>query len=103
MIAMDEVSNSSSIDGAVYEDGAAVERFNDPEWMQKTLNDLDENLESVTDELKKSYTKLAAGVARIDQEINQAFEAGDDMAYAAAKIKKSMILERLRELEALQL
>jgi hypothetical protein len=103
MAIMDEVSNDSGTDGTVPEDGAAVERFNDPGWMQKTLDDLDDNLESVTDELKKSYTKLAAGVLRIDQEIDQAFEAGDDMAYDAAKIKKNMILERLRELEALQL
>ena len=100
---MDKTSNDQSVDRLIAEDKPAVERFNDPEWMRKTLDGLDENLESVTDELKKSYTKLAAGVARIDQEINQAFEAGDDMAYDAAKIKKNMILERLRELEALQL
>jgi len=95
--------NDQGADGLIAEDRPAVERFNDPEWMQKTLDGLDENLESVTDELKKSYTKLAAGVLRIDQEINQAFEDGDDMAYEAGKIKKNMILERLRELEALQL
>ncbi len=100
---MDKTNNEQSVAGLIAEDKPAIERFNDPEWMQKTLDSLDENLESVTDELKKSYTKLAAGVARIEQEINQAFEAGDDMAYAAAKIKKNMILERLRELEALQL
>ena len=100
---MDQTNNKQSADEFVAEDRVAVERFNDPEWMQKTLDGLDENLESVTDELKKSYTRLAAGVARIEEEINTAFEAGDDMAYAAAKIKKSMILERLRELEALQL
>lgn len=100
---MDKTNNDQSGAGLIAEERPAVERFNDPEWMQKTLDGLDENLESVTDELKKSYTRLAAGVARIEQEINQAFESGDDMAYAAAKIKKNMILERLRELEALQL
>lgn len=102
---MDETNSnhSHSGNGAVAEGGAAVERFNDPEWMQKALGDLDDNLESVADELKKSYVKLAAGVARIEQEIHTAFEAGDDMGYEAAKIKKNMILERLRELEALQL
>ena len=100
---MNKTRNDQTIDRLIAEDKPAVERFNDPEWMQKTLDGLDENLESVTDELKKSYTKLAAGVLRIDQEINQAFEDGDDMAYEAGKIKKNMILERLRELEALQL
>ncbi len=85
------------------EDAAEVERLNDPAWMQKTLGELDDNLESVSDELKKSYTKMAAGVAQIDKELKEAFEAGDEMAYQAAKIKKNMILERLRELEALQL
>ena len=100
---MDKTNNKQSADEFIGEDRAAVERFNDPEWMRKTLDGLDENLESVTDELKKSYTQLAAGVARIEEEINTAFEAGDDMAYTAAKIKKNMILERLRELEALQL
>ena len=85
------------------EDAAEVERLNDPAWMQKTLGELDGNLESVTDELKKSYTQLAAGVAKIEKEVNEAFAAGDEMAYQAAKIKKNMILERLRELEALQL
>jgi flagellar biosynthesis/type III secretory pathway protein FliH len=100
---MNKTSNNQSGDGFIAEDKPAVECFNDPEWMQKTLDDLDENLESVTDELKHSYTKLAAGVARIDKEIDQAFAAGDEMAYNAAKIKKNMILERLRELEALQL
>ena len=85
------------------EDAAEVERLNDPAWMQKTLGELDGNLESVTDELKKSYTQLAAGVAQIEKEVNEAFAAGDEMAYQAAKIKKNMILERLRELEALQL
>ncbi len=85
------------------EDAAEVERLNDPAWMQKTLGELDDSLESVSDELKKSYTKMAAGVAQIEKEVKEAFEAGDEMAYQAAKIKKSMILERLRELEALQL
>ncbi len=85
------------------EDAGEVERLNDPAWMQKTLGELDGNLESVTDELKKSYTQLAAGVAKIEKEMNEAFEVGDEMAYQAAKIKKNMILERLRELEALQL
>ena len=85
------------------EDGAEIERFNDPAWMQKTLGDLDEGLESVARELKKSYVEMAAGAARLEEEIKQAFEAGDEMAYQAAKIKKNMVLERLRELEALQL
>lgn len=85
------------------EDASEVERLNDPAWMQKTLGELDGNLESVTDELKKSYTQLAAGVVKLEKEINEAFEAGDEMAYQAARIKKNMILERLRELEALQL
>lgn len=85
------------------EDAAEVERFNDPAWMQKTLGELDDNLESVSDELKKSYTKMAAGVIQVEKELNEAFEAGDEMAYQAAKVKKNMILERLRELEALQL
>ncbi len=85
------------------EDAAEVERLNDPAWMQKTLGELDDNLESVSDELKKSYTQLAAGVAQIEKELKEAFEAGDEMAYQAAKLKKHMILERLRELEALQL
>jgi flagellar biosynthesis/type III secretory pathway protein FliH len=84
-------------------DGAEVDRYNDPEWVQKALAELDDNLESVTDELKQSYTKLAVGIARIEQEIAAAFEAGDEMGYEAAKIKKNLILERLRELEALQL
>jgi len=66
---MDKTCNEQNTDGLLAEDRPAVERFNDPEWMKKTLDGLDENLESVTDELKKSYTKLAAGVARIDQEI----------------------------------
>ncbi|MEA3348026.1 MAG: hypothetical protein U9Q39_03080 [Pseudomonadota bacterium] len=85
------------------EDAGEVERLNDPAWMQKTLGELDDNLESVSDELKKSYTKMAAGVAQIDKELKEAFAAGDEMAYQAAKIKKNMILERLSELEALQL
>ncbi|MBN2808551.1 MAG: hypothetical protein JXR80_03570 [Deltaproteobacteria bacterium] len=85
------------------EDAAAVERFNDPAWIKQSLKELDGNLETVTDELKKSYVQLAAGVARIENEIKTAFEAGDEMGYQAATIKKSMILERLRELEALQL
>lgn len=85
------------------EDMAEVERLNDPEWMKKTLGDLDDGLESVTEELKKSYVEMAAGAARLDEEIKAAFEAGDEMAYQAAKIKKNMVLERLRELEALQL
>ena len=85
------------------EDSAEVERLNDPAWMQKTLGELDDNLESVSEELKKSYVQMAAGVAQIEKEVKEAFEAGDEMAYQAAKIKKNMILERLRELEALQL
>lgn len=85
------------------EDAAEVERLNDPAWMQKTLGELDDNLESVSEELKKSYVQMAAGVAQIEKEVKEAFEAGDEMAYQAAKIKKNMILERLRELEALQL
>jgi uncharacterized hydantoinase/oxoprolinase family protein len=85
------------------EDAAEVERLNDPAWMQKTLGELDDNLESVSEELKKSYVQMAAGVAQIEKEVKEAFESGDEMAYQAAKIKKSMILERLRELEALQL
>ena len=85
------------------EDAAEVERLNDPAWMQKTLGELDDNLESVSDELKKSYTKMAAGLVQIEKEVKEAFEAGDEMGYKAAKIKKDMILERLRELEALQL
>ena len=85
------------------EGGSAVERFNDPEWMQKALAELDDDLDSITEELKKSYARLAAGAARIEAELKAAFEAGDEMAYEAAKIKKNMILERLRELEALQL
>ncbi|MBN2706369.1 MAG: hypothetical protein JXR89_08015 [Deltaproteobacteria bacterium] len=85
------------------EDMAEIERFNDPAWMQKTLGELDDNLESVTEELKKSYVEMAAGALRIEDELKAAFEAGDEMAYQAARIKKNMILERLRELEALQL
>ena len=85
------------------EDAAEVERLNDPAWMQKTLGELDDNLESVSEELKKSYVQMAAGVAQIEKEVKEAFESGDEMAYQAAKIKKNMILERLRELEALQL
>ncbi len=95
--------SSDKLEFEMPEDSAEVERFNDPAWMQKTLGELDGNLESVTDELKKSYTQMAAGVAQIEKEVNEAFEAGDEMAYQAAKIKKNMILERLRELEALQL
>ncbi len=95
--------SSDELEFEMPEDAAEVERFNDPAWMQKTLGELDGNLESVTDELKKSYTQMAAGVAQIEKEVNEAFEAGDEMAYQAAKIKKNMILERLRELEALQL
>ena len=100
---MVESDSKNRIETGPVESGAEVDRFNDPEWVQKTLADLDENLESVSDELKQSYTRLAAGIARIDEEIDTAFEAGDEMAYDAAKIKKNMILERLRELEALQL
>ncbi|NPA24324.1 MAG: hypothetical protein GXO34_00665 [Deltaproteobacteria bacterium] len=85
------------------EDGAAVERFNDPEWMKKALAELDGDLAQVTDELKASYARLAQGVAQVEEELKAAFEAGDEMAYEAAMIKKNMILERLRELEALQL
>jgi flagellar biosynthesis/type III secretory pathway protein FliH len=85
------------------EEGAAVDRFNDPEWMQKALAELDDDLNSVSEELKKSYARLAAGAARVEAELKAAFEAGDEMAYEAARIKKNMILERLRELEALQL
>lgn len=85
------------------ENAAEVERFNDPAWMQKTLGELDDNLVSVSDELKKSYVQMASGVAQVEKEVQEAFEAGDEMAYQAAKIKKNMILERLRELEALQL
>ncbi len=95
--------NSDKSDYEMPEDAAEVERLNDPAWMQKTLGELDDNLESVTDELKKSYAQMAAGVARVEKEVKEAFEAGDEMAYQAAKIKKNMILERLRELEALQL
>lgn len=100
---MVESNNNTNPNVVPGETGAQVDRFNDPEWIRKTLTDLDEKLETVSDELKKSYTLLAAGVARIDQEIDLAFEAGDEMAYNASKIKKNMILERLRELEALQL
>ncbi len=85
------------------EDGAAVERFNDPEWMKKALAELDGDLARVTAELKESYARLAQGVARVEEELKAALEAGDEMAYEAARIKKNMILERLRELEALQL
>ena len=85
------------------EDAAEVERLNDPAWMQKTLGELDDNLESVAEELKKSYIQMASGVAQVEKEVKEAFEVGDEMAYQAAKIKKNMILERLRELEALQL
>ena len=95
------VNNNAEYDTS--EDAAEVERLNDPAWMQKTLGELDDNLESVSDELKKSYVQMAAGVAQIEKEVKDAFESGDEMAYQAAKIKKSMILERLRELEALQL
>jgi len=95
--------SSNESDFEMPEDASEVERLNDPAWMQKTLGELDGNLESVTDELKKSYTLLSAGVAKIEKEVNEAFAAGDEMAYQAAKIKKNMILERLRELEALQL
>ena len=97
------IENNNNSDFVPDDDGAEVERFNDPAWMQNTLGALDDNLESVADELKKSYTLMAAGVAKIDKEIDEAFEAGDEMAYESAKIKKNMILERLRELEALQL
>ncbi len=99
---MDE-SRNSRVDKMPEASGAEVDRFNDPDWVRKTLADLDENLESVSAELKKSYTRLAVGIARIDQDIAAAFEAGDEMAYDAARIKKNMILERLRELEALGL
>ncbi len=85
------------------EEPALVERFNDPEWMQKALLELDEDLDSVTEELKKSYVRLAAGMEKLETELKTAFEAGDEMAYEAARIKKNMILERLRELEALGL
>ena len=95
------VNNNAEYD--MNENMAEVERLNDPAWMQKTLGELDDNLESVADELKKSYVQMAAGVAQVEEEIKEAFEAGDEMAYQAAKIKKNMILERLRELEALQL
>ncbi len=95
------VNNNAEYDTT--EDAAEVERLNDPAWMQKTLGELDDNLESVSDELKKSYVQMAAGVAQIEKEVKEAFESGDEMAYQAAKIKKNMILERLRELEALQL
>ena len=97
------INNSNNVEYEMPEDAAEVERLNDPAWMQKTLGELDDNLESVSDELKKSYTQMAAGVAQVEKEIKEAFEAGDEMAYQAAKIKKNMILERLRELEALQL
>jgi len=100
---MVESDSNNRIEMETVESGAEVDRFNDPDWVRKTLDDLDENLESVSAELKKSYVCLAAGVARIDKDIDIAFEVGDEMAYNAAKIKKSMILERLRELEALQL
>ncbi len=100
---MDESNNHRSIKKSPEDSGAEVDRFNDPDWVRKTLDDLDENLESVSEELKESYTRLAAGIARIDRDIAAAFEAGDEMAYDAARIKKSMILERLRELEALGL
>ena len=69
------------------EDAAEVERFNDPAWMQKTLGELDDNLESVSDELKKSYVQMASGVAQVEKEVQEAFEAGDEIAYQAAKIK----------------
>ena len=95
--------NSNKVEYDTSEDAAEVERLNDPAWMQKTLGELDDNLESVADELKKSYVQMAAGVAQIEKEVKEAFESGDEMAYKAAKIKKSMILELLRELEALQL
>ena len=84
-------------------DQAEVELLNDPEWIAKALAELDDNVASVTDELKSSYQKLAAGLLKIDNEIKEAFEAGDEMLYQASLIKKNMVLERLRELEALDL
>ncbi len=97
------VDDKRSNDYEPEEGGVAAERFNDPEWMSRALAELDDDLNSVTEELKKSYTRLAAGAARVEAELKAAFEAGDEMAYEAARIKKNMILERLRELESLQL
>ncbi len=85
------------------ESAALVERFNDSEWMRRAFAELDADIDSVTEELKCSYVRLAAGLKQLEVELKAAFEAGDQMAYEVARIKKSMILERLRELEALGL
>ena len=102
-MAVNEDKNIEIPESGVDENPALVERFNDPRWMQRALSELDEDLDSVTEELKKSYVRLAAGMERLEAELKAAFEAGDEMAYDAARIKKNMILERLRELEALGL
>jgi hypothetical protein len=60
-------------------------------------------IEDVTDELRHSYEMLSRGLARLEAEKAAALEDGDEMRYQAAEIKINLVLQRLRELESMQL
>ncbi|MBN2231465.1 MAG: hypothetical protein JW781_01410 [Deltaproteobacteria bacterium] len=64
---------------------------------------VDGELEAVADELRHSYVMLSHGLEKLQAEKAAALEDGDEMCYQAAEIKISLVLGRLRELEAMRL
>lgn len=75
----------------------------DNQWMTELMSDVDGELDQVTSQLRESYSRLFAGLEKLDKEIEAAIEEGDEMKYQAATIKKSLVQSRLRELEALNI
>ncbi|MEA2108861.1 MAG: hypothetical protein U9P07_05525 [Pseudomonadota bacterium] len=75
----------------------------DNQWMTELMSDVDGELDQVTSQLRESYSRMFAGLEKLDKEIEAAIEEGDEMKYQAATIKKSLVQSRLRELEALKI
>ncbi len=78
-----------------------AEELSRDQWTEELLAEVDGEVEQVTAQLRESYQKLGAGLARLEAEMAAALEAGDEMKYQAAQIKKNLVLARLREIEAL--
>ncbi|MBW1645668.1 MAG: hypothetical protein JRJ56_04970, partial [Deltaproteobacteria bacterium] len=72
-----------------------AEELSQDQWTHELLAEVDGELDQVTAQLRESYRKLGAGLEKLEQELAAALEAGDEMKYQAALIKKNLVLERL--------
>ena len=79
------------------------DQVDDNQWMEAMKREVDGELDQVTSQLRESYTRLYAGLEKLDKEIAAAIEEGDEMKCQAAQIKKGLVEARLSELQALNI